>query len=243
MEALFQYLASNTFQALPSVNLSSILFLIIAFAVVFGLSALIDRMRKPNLATTVDKIENNRLKTLEVYFSDYPSLRTSEAGFFFLTVTNKGPRTVPEITPKIWIPSMTEERELLIMEPTGKTFMTVKWVAKYEEFDRLKASFASALVSDEKMQTKPFSLDPKESKSFLVLLTLKDVPYVLTMASGSNLAYTKDPMPCVFDIEIFYKVKGREATKATGFRITAPNWEFPRDSSNVVEIPASSRAS
>ena len=242
---ILEQLASAIVSSLPSVNLSSIILLIVAFLIVFGGSSLIDRLRKPRLTTKFDKMESNRLKKLTVYFPDHPpnaeDTRTVESRFVVLKVTNNGRPVV--ITPKMRIPVMDFEKELLVIEPSGKDFITARWGAKYEEFERFKVPFATALTSDEKLDLKTLSLGRKESKMFILLLTFEKVPYVLTLASGTNLAYTKEPMPCIFDVEVFYAVKGKNQTKPQTFRITAPNWKFPEDGASVTEVSPSSGAS
>jgi hypothetical protein len=190
----------------------------------------------PQLSTTVSKATNSRMKKIAVYFPDTMVTEKSEARFFFVSVKNlEKSRSIYGLRPAIRIVSESLDKEIWIIEPPSapKDFITVKWLGRAEEFKAFLHPFANAFTSGGgAIIQDTISLDPEQSKEFLLFFTLKDKQIAFTTVKGGRIAIN---LPCVFEVQVYYWLKDVGQIEGATIRIDAQNWLFPeRDASSTV---------
>jgi hypothetical protein len=190
----------------------------------------------PQLSTTVSTADNLRMKKIAVYFPDRGVTEHGDARFLFLSVTNLENHTVV-VRPAIRIRSMELDREVWIIEPTPKEFITVKWPDPLgsSSFKSFEFPFANALTSTGNENIlNDLLLDPTQTKSFLVLFTLKGNNHIFTTVK-KRAAYEHE-MPCTFDFEVYYWITDVGQTEALTFRVNAQDWFFPANVQNIKRV-------
>ena len=152
-------------------------------------------------------MESNRLKKITVYFPAHQPnaehTHTIEARFVVLKVTNNG-RPI-EVTPKMRIPAMNIEKELLVIEPTGKGFVTARWIAKYTELMEKYLEKITPQVSDTWRADEMF-LKVKGNLKYLYAL-MDDQTRFWIAQEVANTKYTADVRPL---LQIAKQIAGKQ---------------------------------
>jgi len=209
------------------------LFIYALMMLIYGIILLMRHVSKP-LQTALDKATNKKMNRIGVYLPDERTTKYGEARFLFLSVTNKKDVTLSGIKPSLRIKSMNLDRELWIIHPPPKEFITVTWPDQLgsKSFEAFDFPFANALTSKgNKNICEEISLDPKQTKGFLVFFTSKEGTPVFTTVKG-RAAY-KDRMPCEIDAEVYYSVKDKGLLKGAKLHINARDWCFPERDTDV----------
>ena len=192
------------------------------------------KLGPPELSTTVSKATNERMKKIAVYFPDRTVTEYDEARFFFVSVKNlEVGRSIVELRPAIKIASKSIDKELWIIESPSapRDFITVKWLGRFDEFKAFEFPFANAFTSNGNERIlDSISLDPEQTKDFLVFFTLKDTNMAFTTVKGGRISIK---LPCIIDVEVYYWLKDVGRVEGATFHINAQDWLFPEKNENV----------
>jgi hypothetical protein len=186
----------------------------------------------------------------EVHVNVDGSLVKEQVRFRFVAVKNLGEKTAEDVIPYLrvhrrwlngqWVPGSTGLSRLVIIAPTGKPWLPVKWSGKRlttDDFNLDRNNFATAILCDGLMSTlEPVSLYAQGVPlAFALFFTVKDGGLYLPTTT-----FEAFPLPCKFQIMLHFQPKDLPEVRAALYEVNAASWdsfqvtriELPEDSAD-----------